>query len=320
MDQHQSRLKRLEALNRGPLRETPPPEHASGKAPTDCDAAPLSRPQRDEANRAGATARPRPASGFLPTPRMSYREPEGRCVPLEEVAPGREIHHHLWGPAYFLRTPARDIDADGRRIGIHLANALSDVTPDHWCPEPRNAAATGPISVSDVAFLDLETTGLSNTPLFLVGLMVWADGGLVVDQYFARDLSEEAAAIALFGAAVAGKRLLITFNGRSFDLPYLLARAAATGVPCRVEMEHLDLLRDCRRRWRSDLPNCRLQTLERHICGRDREDDLPSSQVPDAYYAYLRTGNAADIGRILQHNALDLLTLADLTSRILRMP
>jgi uncharacterized protein YprB with RNaseH-like and TPR domain len=320
MDTPEERLRRLAALNRGPLREAPRPS---------ADIDEIRRRLQVERGKtpAGPGASPNPSIVFprntpaaqSPAP-TRYREPTGPIVPLEEAAPGRPILHAEWGPAYLVRRSARDLDVDGRRIALHLRHALADVTTDHWCPEPRMAAESGPVTVDDVAFLDLETTGLSNSPLFLVGLMTWEDDGLVVDQYFARDLNEEAAAIALFRDAVAGKRLLVTFNGRSFDVPYVRSRAAYTGVPCPLELVHLDLIRDCRRRWRAELGNCRLQTLERHVCGRDREDDLPGSEVPDAYYAFLRTGNAADVGRILLHNALDLLTLADLTARVLRAP
>ncbi len=320
MDTPEERLKRLAALNRGPLHNNPPQsadiEEIRRRLKAQREKAAPARPPAPQ--RPVVYARDTPAS--KPPAPSRYVEPIGRHIPLEEAAPGEEIVHGEWGPAYLVRAWGQDIDIDGKRVALNLRAALGDITPEHWCPEPRKVAEAGPIGVEDIAFLDLETTGLSNSPLFLVGLMVWENDGLVVDQYFARDLNEEAATIALFADAVRDKRLLVTFNGRSFDVPYVLSRAAYTGVRCRIDLEHLDLLRDCRKRWRGDLPNCRLQTLERHICGRDREDDLPGSEVPDAYYAYLRTRNAADVGRILQHNALDLLTLADLTARVLRIP
>ena len=164
--------------------------------------------------------------------------------------------------------------------------------------------------------MDIETTGLASSPLFLIGAMLWCDGGLVIRQFFARDYSEEAAAIAAFHDLLAPRRALVTFNGKSFDMPFIRARAAATGAPLAVEPCHLDLLHMSRRVWRGRLPDCRLQTLERHVCGRQRHDDLPGSEIPDAYHAFVHTGDAWQMVDALKHNRLDLLTLADLLVRL----
>ena len=111
------------------------------------------------------------------------------------------------------------------------------------------------------------------------------------------------------------KKLLITFNGKSFDFPYIRLRATANGIPFDLELNHLDMLHECRRIWKLELPNCRLQTLEQHICGRSRHGDIPGDQIPAAYHSYVRTGNAWQIVEILKHNMLDLVTMADLMVR-----
>ncbi len=172
-------------------------------------------------------------------------------------------------------------------------------------------------SPGELIFVDLETTGLAGTPLFLIGTMTVEDGGLLVRQYLARDYSEERAVISLFLDVLSGKRLLVSFNGKSFDLPYVRVRAVANGMPFEADLPHLDLLHECRRAWRHALPDCKLQTLERHICGRARHSDIPGCEIPEAYHAFVRTSNAAEMVEILEHNVLDLLTLADL---LLRLP
>jgi uncharacterized protein YprB with RNaseH-like and TPR domain len=83
---------------------------------------------------------------------------------------------------------------------------------------------------------------------------------------------------------------------------------------------HCDLLHHARRRWKRHLPDCRLQTLERLLCRRFRRDDLGSSQVPAAYHAFVRTGEAGPMRAILAHNALDLVTLVELSMRLLAIP
>ena len=79
---------------------------------------------------------------------------------------------------------------------------------------------------------------------------------------------------------------------------------------------HIDILHHARRRWRKQLPNCRLQTLERHVCRRRRAADIPGHAIPGVYADYVRTGFERDMDTVLYHNALDLVTLFDLAHRL----
>ena len=166
-----------------------------------------------------------------------------------------------------------------------------------------------------VIFMDIETTGLSSSPLFLIGVMVWEADGFEARQYLARNYGEEAAVISCFVETCAQKQLLITFNGKSFDFPYIRTRAAANGLPFDIEPAHFDILHESRRIWKHALPDCRLQTLERYICNRPRCGDVPGEQIPEIYHEYVRTENAALIAEVLKHNLLDLITMADLMTR-----
>jgi hypothetical protein len=60
---------------------------------------------------------------------------------------------------------------------------------------------------------------------------------------------------------------------------------------------------------------CRLQTLERTLCGFEREGDVPGFEIPDRYFRYVRTGDARPLAGVLEHNRLDLLSLALVTAR-----
>ena len=242
-------------------------------------------------------------------------EPDLPHVLLEEAVDGTEVESADRGPAYLVEARVSDLGDEcpalSQVLGEEMTREDSDLS--RWLSDLHEGQRFLP---EDALFLDLETTGLSTTPLFLVGTMAWEDAGLAVRQYFARDYAEEPAAISLFLDAVAGKKLLVSFNGKAYDLPYVEMRAAATRIPFSVDMAHLDLLPGCRRAWRGIVPDCKLQTLESHICGRERIGDLPGSEIPDAYHAFVRTGNAAQIVEILRHNLLDLVTLADLMVRV----
>ena len=164
--------------------------------------------------------------------------------------------------------------------------------------------------------MDVESTGLGNSPLFLIGTMVWSGEGFEVRQFFARNYAEERGVIAKFIEIMADRRVLVTFNGKSFDFPYIRTRAAATGIAFQLDPWHLDMLHICRRIWKHRLPDCRLQTLESRICNRLRRGDIPGSQIPDAYHAYVHTSDARRMVDVLKHNMLDLVTMADLITRL----
>ena len=251
-------------------------------------------------------------------PRVSPAEaphaPPGPHANLTDLVTGTDVQAPDGGHVFLIDTPIVTLDPKWRELCDSLLRSFrTEESPlrRHLAGLCENAPALG-----DVMFLDLETTGLGSSPLFLIGTMVWADDCLLVRQYFARDYSQERAAVSMFLQAMAGKTLLVSFNGKSFDLPYVRVRAAATGLAFNIQAAHMDLLHISRRAWGHSLSDCRLQTLERIICGRLRTGDIPGNLIPQAYHDYVRTGNATQMADCLRHNMLDLVTLADLATRL----
>ena len=122
----------------------------------------------------------------------------------------------------------------------------------------------------------------------------------------ARDYPEEEAILRQLARCAARYDCWVTFNGKAFDAPFVLDRATVHGVVLQPPRVHVDLLHLARRRWREQLPDCRLETLERHILGVRREGDVPSSDVPDLFHHFIRTRNAAPLRPVLEHNQVDL--------------
>lgn len=198
-------------------------------------------------------------------------------------------------------------------------------------------AALGRSFPRDALFLDLETCGLGGAMVFLVGLLHHTSEGVVIEQLLARNYAEERAILTTLWQIAADKRMLVTFNGKSFDWPMVHDRSTLHRLGKRVfdgsvaptradllapqdprpELPHFDVLHHARRRWRSRLPNCRLQTLERHLCHRVRQDDVPGHEIPQAYHDFVRTGNTRSMESILHHNALDLVTMTQVAMRML---
>ena len=228
------------------------------------------------------------------------RETNGACLySIERVVagcwePGRAIHERF-------RTYRRDAGARSRAEQLHDELVAALDAPDEA-----------------LLFVDLETCGFSGTPVFLIGVMYLAADDFCIEQLLARDYSEEIGILTRFSALVAGHPHLITFNGKTFDWPFLADRATLHGVDLPAPAAHCDLLHIARRRFRSSLPDCRLQTLERYVCGRLRSGDIPGSEIPAAYHAFVRGGDARQLRDIVHHNFLDLVTMADILAELLR--
>jgi len=232
-------------------------------------------------------------------PRPAPPDP-GICIPLERLVQGIEAPSPM-GPGFYLIEAA---------AGEPLASAV---------PRALDALSRGfeaPLAPADVCFLDIETTGLGTALTFLIGTLVWGGGQWVCRQLLARTYAEEASILHAFAERVRRTPLLVTFNGKTFDVPSLRARAAATGVALDEPRFHFDLLHVARRRYADTLPDCRLQTLERILCRRHRVGDIAGADIGRAYHDFVRTGDARELALIVQHNRQDLLTVAELMARI----
>jgi uncharacterized protein YprB with RNaseH-like and TPR domain len=165
-------------------------------------------------------------------------------------------------------------------------------------------------------YLDTETTGLSGgagTVAFLVGLGWWDEQGYVLEQLLVRALGEEAPMLARVSERLAGASMIVTFNGKSFDMPLLRTRFVMARMEPPATPPHLDLLHVARRvhRERSGL-GCRLVTIERDVLGFVRHDDVESGDVSACYLHFLRTGDARALLGVIEHNAWDVVAMAAL--------
>jgi uncharacterized protein YprB with RNaseH-like and TPR domain len=164
-----------------------------------------------------------------------------------------------------------------------------------------------------IGFVDIETTGLyAIHPLFLIGTLGFVDGRGVIRQYLARGFDEERAVLYEAFQWIKKMELLVSFNGRCFDLPYLRNRMRFHRLAAEWDRFQLDLLHPARRRYRGRLPDCRLLTLEREVLGAVREHDIPGAQVAENYHRFLDFNDRAYLDPILRHNTHDLMAMAEL--------
>lgn len=260
-------------------------------------------------------------------------KPGGPAAPGDTCSPDPPYVRSIDGD------PAQILDGEWRETGgqrflvidhryapgyRHGRCAVVDSAPgddDGW----RSLAMLEPSLASGQAsgrllFLDLETTGLAGgagTYAFLVGCGWFEHGGFRVRQYLLTGFGAERALLQDVAQLVSKAGGLGTYNGKTFDLPlmetrFLFHRMGATfaGMP------HVDMLHPARRLWSDLESSCRLTTLERTLLGHVREGDVPGFEIPGRYFNFVRTGDARPLAGVLEHNRLDILSLALVTARL----
>lgn len=263
----------------------------------------VDRPARDEAP-------PPPRDGDLRT--FLQRRREQFAVPprtVVELPPGAEeptAHGPLWRRE--LRYPLQHVHGTASLAAVrHLDGArLAQLAKD-----PSFAA----IDPARCLFLDTETTGLAGgagTVVFAYGLAFLCGDELVLEQLFLRDFGEEEAMLRHVAARLRRFPLQVTFVGKSYDRHRIAARMAVHKVRSPVlTSPHLDLYHVTRRAHGKALPDSRLKTVEQHLLGLQRSDDLPGSEAPAAFLDWIRD-RTGPVDRVLEHNRLDVLSLVAL--------
>jgi uncharacterized protein YprB with RNaseH-like and TPR domain len=164
---------------------------------------------------------------------------------------------------------------------------------------------------------DIETLGFSSVPIILIGLAHIKNDNILIDQYLSRDTKEEPAMLTAFLDQFRESDTIITFNGARFDIPFIEERLSFHKIEESLYNKiHHDALPLSRYAWKKKLPNCKLGTLEKHILGIERRDDVPSRSVPDFYRTYIRHKNVGPLIPIIGHNKQDLITLARIFSKL----
>lgn len=242
-------------------------------------------------------------------PETSEREPPNPELTLLPFV-RRETEH---GPLYQRREHLPRSHHVGRMAVEEAARAdpellgLLALEPSLAAIDPRRAL-----------YLDTETTGLgggAGVLAFLVGLAHFDERGvLVMEQLLLRRPGEEVALLELLRERIEAAGVLVTYNGKAFDLPLLRGRYVMNHRPLPPQRPHLDLLHVGRRLHKARLGACRLIGLEADVLGFQRVGDIEGGDVAARYGHYLRTGDEAALSAVVEHNALDVISMAALVA------
>jgi len=184
-----------------------------------------------------------------------------------------------------------------------------------FAPIARHHRFSAGLEPEKLLFVDLETTSLStgagNYP-FLVGLAFIRNGLFTTEQYFMRDYAAEPAMLETILPRFAGATL-VTFNGRTFDIPLLKSRYRINRVPgFPVDAPHFDLLQPARRVFKRVIESCALKNIEERILGMYREDDIPGWLIPEVYFSYQKHGETERLPLVIRHNRDDVQSMLSL--------
>ena len=174
-----------------------------------------------------------------------------------------------------------------------------------------------------ICVLDIETTGLSpDRSHFVIGglLSLKGDGTALFSQYFAEDLSEERKLLQTYIEEASKHDVILTFNGKKFDVPFLLGRAKhldlnTTNLPHNLD---LYLVLNGHSSLRKLLPNLKQKTVENYMgLWSQREDTISGAESASLYIQYLiMKENYEDTDELMNvlllHNQDDVLQLGKL--------
>lgn len=218
------------------------------------------------------------------------------------------------GPGYVIESVYEPGHCHGD-VALHRALGIAPARLAGQIRDPR-LAETAP---ERFLYVDTETTGLggAGAMVFLAGIARFEDGLLKLRQYLLPGPQYEGGLLGGLGGELDGAEALVSYNGKSFDVPSLESRYILSRQQSRLrDLPHLDLLHPNRRLFRGVIDSHRLPVVERELLGFEREDDCPSAEVPARYFRFQRSGDPTHIRPVLRHNAWDILSLVALAAHL----
>jgi hypothetical protein len=230
-----------------------------------------------------------------------------------------------YGPAPAM--PLRSTSIGAERLAVAVGGRLEKTprgtfvvveSPSTLLPVDRDRLARlpgQPPPDAPLLCLDTETTGLATaagTLAFLVGLGWWEASRFRQIQLLLPDHADEPALLAELAARIPRNGWLVTYNGRGFDWPLLVARFRMAGWAPPLHTGHLDLLPMVRRVFRHRMTDARLASVESELLGLRRHGDVPGWEIPGRYLDYLRFGEPGPLVDVVRHNDEDVRSLGRL--------
>lgn len=164
-------------------------------------------------------------------------------------------------------------------------------------------------SLSDILFLDIETTGFlsGSSQIYLIGCAYYSEENWTIKQFFASDSEEEEQIVSAFLEFASSFNFLIHYNGNTFDLPFIKAKAEKYNISYPFEsMNGLDIYRRITPyKNLLKITDCKLKTIEEFL-GIERIDQYSGGELINVYKDYLSSHDYDLYHTLLQHNFDDM--------------
>lgn len=187
--------------------------------------------------------------------------------------------------------------------------------------------------IEELLFLDIETLGLYDSPIIMVGLGYFRNNNFEIHILFARDLEEEIAMCEHLKTEILPKsKCFITYNGKSFDIPYIanrfmyffdenpmISNEEEPFERFNSKLHHIDLYHNCRRKYKGSFENYTLTDMELKLLNMKRENELPSGLVGLCYKKYLESPlrYVGLVKEIIDHNYWDIYSMPLILQKLL---
>ena len=171
---------------------------------------------------------------------------------------------------------------------------------------------------------DIETTGLSPAMDMIISASFIDPDGSGLTQYFTEDPASEYITVTRILEELSGCDAVITYNGNSFDLPFIYSRArklCITGP--RHFLRKIDIYRWLKSYWQlaPSMESLRQVAVEEALgLSECRTDRINGGECIPLYSDYLSRGTEKSKELILLHNADDVRQLAAITQKLSFLP
>ena len=174
------------------------------------------------------------------------------------------------------------------------------------------------------AVFDIETAGLSYQKDMIISASFCNEDGGDLRQYFCDDPESEFLLITKILEEFENLDAVITYNGYSFDIPFVIARAKKYGIENRnPQLWNIDIYKILKNYWMAGklLPSLSQESVEKTLGIRgDRTDTIDGRECITQYNRFLATGAADAKDKILLHNGDDVRQLASIASQLSFIP
>lgn len=163
--------------------------------------------------------------------------------------------------------------------------------------------------LKNILFVDIETTGFSakTASLYEIGCIYFEGGEGRLIQFFAQKPKEEATILEAFFDLCQSRSVLIHYNGNTFDIPFMKAKAASYGIEHPFDsMSGIDIYKRISPYKKIlGLENCKLKTVEKFL-GIQREDLYDGGQLIEVYKNYCEEPTKEMEELLILHNKDDM--------------